>query len=186
MPDPVLVTLQRARYAPLAHHQSPSPVPAATSTSCVLSRGGDGSKGTIVFWQRPKVLGEPRARMGPMGGCTPPCPGTSWTGYEAVSKAQVRSMEAFTGRCVQSLFWTFISLFATRSCGMPCTRIEHHPHRLWAPHFLFKAFPSFGSPLALLGLHLKEPVNGSCSVYCYVNEEGAWRRLWEDAAPLAR
>ena len=25
---------------------------------------------------------------------------------------------------------------------------------------LFKAFPSFGSPLALLGLHPKEPVNG--------------------------
>jgi hypothetical protein len=59
-----------------------------------------------------------------------------------------------------------------------------HAHRAPCPRpcapffFLFKAFPSFGSPfkLALLGLHPKEPVNGKTRtmlIIVFVNEEGA-------------
>jgi len=62
-----------------------------------VDRGGDGSKGTVVFWQRPKVLGED----GPDWWVHAPMPRDFVDRLqEAVTKAQVRTMEAF--RCVQS------------------------------------------------------------------------------------
>jgi hypothetical protein len=145
LPDPVLVSLQRARYASLAQHQSP--VPAATSTSCVLSRGGDGSKGTVVFWQRrPKALGED----GPDRGVHAPMPRDCVDRlHEAVSKAQVRSMEAF--RCAQSLLWTFISCLqlGAVACRARASSTMSPAVCTFSPVHLF---PFFWLPLGALGV----------------------------------
>jgi hypothetical protein len=63
-----------------------------------MGRGGDSSKGTIVFWQRPKVLSED----GPDGWVHASMPRDFVDRlHEAVSKAQVSSMEAFS--CVHSV-----------------------------------------------------------------------------------
>jgi hypothetical protein len=85
LPGPVLLSLQRAQYyASLAQHQSP--VLAAISTSCVLCLWtvvGTAPRAPSYSGSAPRYS----ARMGPMGGCTPPCPGSqglSWTGCRRV------------------------------------------------------------------------------------------------------